>query len=50
VVAFFTMMLGDIPTAFGLSPYVSLGLIFVALTLFLKFFGKPLPSFPTVGE
>jgi len=50
VVALFTMTLGDIPTAFGLSPYVSLALIFVALTLFLKFFGKPLPSFPTVGE
>jgi Na+/H+ antiporter NhaC len=40
VVALITMMIGDIPTAFGLSPYISLALIFLILTLIVLFLGK----------
>ena len=42
VTAVFCMLLGDIPTAFGLSPYISIGLISVMLLAVLFFFGKPL--------
>ncbi len=44
VVAIVCMLLGDIPTAFGLSPYISIVLIFTALILILKVFGKELPE------
>ncbi len=43
VVAIVCMLLGDIPTAYGLNPYVSILLIFGVLYLFLRFVGKPLP-------
>ncbi len=40
VVAIFGMLLGDIPTAFGLSPYISLVLIAIALLVILFTVGK----------
>jgi Na+/H+ antiporter NhaC len=40
VVAIVCMVLGDIPTAFGLSPILSILLIFIVLFLLLKFIGK----------
>jgi Na+/H+ antiporter NhaC len=40
VVAIVCMLLGDIPTAFGLSPFISITLIFATLFFILKFFGK----------
>ncbi len=43
VVAIVCMALGDIPTAYGLNPYISIVLIFSALYLIVKFVGKPLP-------
>jgi len=49
VVAIVCMLLGDIPTAYGLNPYISIILIFLALYLILKFVGKPLPT-PKVVE
>ncbi len=44
VVALVCMLLGDIPTAFGLSPYISIILIFAVLTLLLRIFGKKLAA------
>lgn len=35
-----SMLFGDILTAYGLSPYISLGIIFVILYLILRFVGK----------
>ncbi len=43
VIAVVCMLIGDIPTAFGLSPYISIILIFSVLALILKVFGKKLP-------
>ena len=40
IVAVITMLVGDIPTAFGLSPYISIALIFVILIVIIMFFGK----------
>lgn len=40
VVAIVTMIIGDLPTAFGLSPYISIGLIFIILTTIVLFVGK----------
>jgi len=40
VVALVCMLLGDIPTAFGLSPYISLILIGIVLLVVLFVFGK----------
>lgn len=40
VVAIVTMLIGDIPTAFGLSPYISIALIFVILIVIVMLFGK----------
>jgi Na+/H+ antiporter NhaC len=37
------MLLGDLPTAYGMSPYISLILIFGILTGLLLLFGKKLP-------
>ncbi len=37
------MLLGDIPTAYGMSPYISIALIFSVLFSFLWMFGKKLP-------
>ena len=34
------MLLGDIPTAFGLSPYLSLGLISLVIVTFVFLIGK----------
>ncbi len=39
-VAFFTMLLGDIPTAYGFSPYFSIIIITVILIAILYIFGK----------
>ncbi len=40
VVAIFSLLLGSIPAAYGVNPFISIALIFGGLTLFLKFFGK----------
>lgn len=40
VVALVTMIIGDLPTAFGLSPYISIGLIFIILTLIVFLIGN----------
>lgn len=40
LVAIVCMLLGDIPTAFGLSPFISLLLIFISLFIIIKFLGK----------
>lgn len=40
IVAVITMLVGDIPTAFGLSPYISIALIFVILIVIIMYFGK----------
>jgi len=40
ITAIFCMILGDIPTAFGFSPYLSILLIIAALSLVLYFFGR----------
>lgn len=39
-----SMLLGDIPTAFGLNPFISIALIFLVLTAVLYFFGKKVPE------
>ncbi len=44
LVAVVSMILGSIPTAFGLSPYYSLLLIGIVLTIILYFFGKKVPK------
>ncbi|MCF8240924.1 MAG: Na+/H+ antiporter NhaC family protein [Melioribacteraceae bacterium] len=38
------MILGDIPTAFGLNPFISLALIFGVLITAIYFFGKKVPE------
>ncbi len=45
LVAVVCMLLGDIPSAFGLSPIISILLIFVALFFLMKFIGKTVDSF-----
>ncbi|MFO7524210.1 MAG: Na+/H+ antiporter NhaC family protein, partial [Ignavibacteriaceae bacterium] len=40
IVAIITMLIGDIPTAFGLSPYISIALIFVILIVIVMVFGQ----------
>lgn len=37
------MLLGDIPTAFGVNPFISIALIFGVLFILLFFFGKKIP-------
>ncbi|HEX2982527.1 MAG TPA: Na+/H+ antiporter NhaC family protein, partial [Ignavibacteriales bacterium] len=44
IVAVFCVLLGDIPTAFGISPYISIAAIFICLYVFLRIFGKKLPE------
>ncbi|HEX2983465.1 MAG TPA: Na+/H+ antiporter NhaC family protein [Ignavibacteriales bacterium] len=44
IVAVFCVLLGDIPTAFGISPYISIATIFICLYVFLRIFGKKLPE------
>jgi Na+/H+ antiporter NhaC len=46
VVAFVCMLLGDIPTAFGMNPFVANGLIALVLFAVLYFFGKRIPEVP----
>jgi len=38
------MIIGDIPTAFGFSPYLSIILIIISLIIFLRFWGKKVPD------
>ncbi len=45
LVAAFCVFLGDIPTAFGLSPYIAIIAICVGLYIFLRIFGKKLPEY-----
>jgi Na+/H+ antiporter NhaC len=40
LVGVLSLLLGSIPAAFGLSPFISIAMIFGALILVLKFFGK----------
>ncbi len=40
VTAVLCMLIGDIPTAFGLSPYISILIITVCFILILYFFGS----------
>lgn len=40
VVAVFCMLIGDIPTAYGFSPYLSIVIITIVLGVILYFFGK----------
>ncbi|HKI79395.1 MAG TPA: Na+/H+ antiporter NhaC family protein [Ignavibacteriaceae bacterium] len=40
LVAVFCMLIGDIPTAYGFSPYLSIIIIAAILSFFLYFFGK----------
>lgn len=44
IVGLFCMLLGDIPTAFGVNPFLSLLTILAGLILFLFLIGKKLPS------
>ena len=44
VVGVVCMLLGDIPTAFGLNPFISLFLIFMVLFAILWFAGKKVPE------
>jgi len=45
LVAVVCMMLGDLPTAFGLDPYIAITAILTVLTFILYFFGKKVPAF-----
>jgi len=45
LIAVVCMMLGDLPTAFGLNPYIAIILILIVLTLILFIFGKKVPEF-----
>lgn len=40
IIGIITMLIGDIPTAFGLSPYISIVLIFAILIAVVMIFGK----------
>jgi Na+/H+ antiporter NhaC len=40
VVGVFTIALGTIPSAYGVNPFISIVIIFCALILFLRFYGK----------
>ncbi len=40
VVGVFTIALGTIPSAYGVNPFISIVIIFGALILFLRFYGK----------
>jgi Na+/H+ antiporter NhaC len=40
LVGIFTILLGTIPSAYGVNPFISIAIIFIALTLFLRFYGK----------
>lgn len=35
-----SLLLGSIPVAYGLNPFIAIGLIFIVLVIFLKVFGK----------
>lgn len=45
-VAFVCMLLGDIPTAFGMNPFLANGMIAAVLIGILYFFGKKVPEAP----
>ncbi len=44
VVALLCMIIGDVPTAFGLSPYISIAVIAILLVAILFLFGKKVSS------
>jgi Na+/H+ antiporter NhaC len=46
VVAFVGMLLGDIPTAYGLSPWISLAAGALVLAVIVRFVGKPVEPAP----
>lgn len=46
VVAFVGMLLGDIPTAYGLSPWISLAVAALVLAAIVRFVGKPVEPAP----
>jgi len=47
IVGFTCMLLGYVPSAYGLNPFLSILLIFITLTGFLLIFGKKQPGFKT---
>ncbi|PKL87813.1 MAG: sodium:proton antiporter [Ignavibacteriae bacterium HGW-Ignavibacteriae-2] len=47
IVGFTCMLLGYVPSAYGLNPFLSILLIFIALTGFLLIFGKKQPEIKT---
>jgi Na+/H+ antiporter NhaC len=49
VVAMVGMLIGDIPTAYGLPPWVSLAVGVVALYVILRYIGKPVEAGPAVA-
>ncbi|CAN5220308.1 Na+/H+ antiporter NhaC family protein [soil metagenome] len=49
VVAFVGMLLGDIPTAYGLSPWISLAAGALVLAVIVRFVGKPVEPAPAHG-
>ena len=50
LVAFVGMLIGDIPTAYGLSPYISLFVGGIILFLVIRFYGKPVEPLVTEAE
>jgi Na+/H+ antiporter NhaC len=50
VTAIFCMLIGDIPTAWGFSPYLSILIISVVLTVILYIFGRSVKYSPAEAE
>ncbi len=44
IIGIVCMLIGDLPTAYGLNPFISIGLIFILLTVVINVFGKRLPE------
>jgi len=40
LVGIISLIFGSIPVAYGLNPFIAIGLIFIVLIIFLKVFGK----------
>ena len=50
IVGLSSMVLGYLPSAYGLNPFISILLIFASLIVFLIFFGKKVDTFKAVEE
>ncbi|MBN2572635.1 MAG: Na+/H+ antiporter NhaC family protein, partial [Ignavibacteriales bacterium] len=44
LVGVFCMLIGDIPTAYGLNPFISIGIIIIVLVITLYVIGKKVPD------